>query len=150
MRVFLVLFVLFCLFRSSIFTFQSPQFHLNLYDMLDVHVHNIVVNVTIDPATLWKRRRDIPIFPLNTDGVDVAGRNILVENCWIRNYDDSVCAKTSNGGSMFVSFWGFVALLFVVYLFFDLYPYGSRDRALRICMSAILPLFEELGVALAL
>ena len=31
----------------------------------------------------------------NTDGIDVAGRNIIVRNCTVHNYDDSVCLKPS-------------------------------------------------------
>lgn len=36
---------------------------------------------------------DIPVFPLNTDGIDVAGRNIYIHDCNITNFDDAVCAK---------------------------------------------------------
>ena len=31
-----------------------------------------------------------------TDGIDVGGRNIIVRNCTIHNYDDSVCLKPSH------------------------------------------------------
>ncbi len=36
---------------------------------------------------------DIPIFPLNTDGIDPAGINILIENVTIENFDDAVAVK---------------------------------------------------------
>jgi hypothetical protein len=41
----------------------------------------------------------IPTFPLNTDGIDVAGVNITVQHCRIQNFDDSVCLKPSHMGT---------------------------------------------------
>lgn len=38
-----------------------------------------------------------PTFPLNTDGIDIGGSNVLVENIKIKNYDDSVVTKPSHG-----------------------------------------------------
>jgi hypothetical protein len=43
-----------------------------------------------------------PVFPLNTDGIDIGGSNVLVENIQIRNYDDAVVSKPSNGGNKVV------------------------------------------------
>lgn len=78
---------------AGIHFIDSPQFHMYLIDVENVHVHDVVVNVTENPATL-AARAPVPTFPLNTDGIDIGGRNVLVENCWIKNYDDSVCAKS--------------------------------------------------------
>jgi len=42
------------------------------------------------------------IWALNTDGIDISGRNIVVTNCSVTNFDDSVCAKPiSSGGSSY-------------------------------------------------
>lgn len=41
----------------------------------------------------------IPVFPLNTDGIDIAGRSVVVRNCTVENFDDSVCVKPLNGHS---------------------------------------------------
>jgi polygalacturonase len=73
--------------------------------MLNLRVNNIVVNVTVDPATLARNMGllEIPTFPLNTDGIDIAGKHILVENCWVRNYDDAVCAKVIMCRSLYFS-----------------------------------------------
>ena len=38
-----------------------------------------------------------PTFPLNTDGIDIGGSNVLIENNKIKNYDDSVVPKPSHG-----------------------------------------------------
>ena len=45
----------------------------------------------------------IPTFPLNTDGIDPSGKNILIENVTITNFDDAVAVKPSSGGDMFSS-----------------------------------------------
>ena len=36
-----------------------------------------------------------PTYPLNTDGFNVAGTNIVIENSWIKSYDDAVTIKGS-------------------------------------------------------
>ena len=33
------------------------------------------------------------MFPLNTDGIDVRGKNVLIEKVNITNYDDAVAVK---------------------------------------------------------
>ena len=35
----------------------------------------------------------MPIFPLNTDGIDPAGRNIYIHNISVTNFDDVVAIK---------------------------------------------------------
>jgi polygalacturonase len=44
----------------------------------------------------------VPTFPLNTDGIDVSGNDVLIENCTIQNFDDAVVVKPSDGNS----YWG--------------------------------------------
>ena len=42
------------------------------------------------------------MFPLNTDGIDVRGRNVLIERCNITNYDDAVAIKpVARDGSIY-------------------------------------------------
>jgi polygalacturonase len=38
-----------------------------------------------------------PMFPLNTDGIDPAGSNIIIRNVTITNYDDAVAVKPADG-----------------------------------------------------
>jgi len=40
----------------------------------------------------------IPTFPLNTDGIDPRGANVLIENVYIENFDDAVAVKPANQG----------------------------------------------------
>merc|ERR1712196_460237 len=35
-------------------------------------------------------------FPLNTDGIDIAGTDVVVRNVTIRNFDDAVAVKSSD------------------------------------------------------
>lgn len=41
-----------------------------------------------------------PTMPLNTDGIDPSGSNVLIENVNITNYDDAVAVKPSKGNYM--------------------------------------------------
>jgi len=38
----------------------------------------------------------LPWFPLNTDGIDPAGKNVLIERVNITNFDDAVAVKPMN------------------------------------------------------
>lgn len=35
----------------------------------------------------------VPLFPLNTDGIDPNGKNITITNVYIENFDDAVAVK---------------------------------------------------------
>ena len=74
---------------DGITVFNSPQYHLFLMDQLDLIVRNVIVHVDITPEDSFK----FPIFPLNTDGIDVSGKNIHLNNVSIVNFDDAVAIK---------------------------------------------------------
>lgn len=45
----------------------------------------------------WHTSPPIPmVWALNTDGIDVSGRNFTIHNCSVTNFDDSVVVKPSN------------------------------------------------------
>lgn len=44
---------------------------------------------------------DIPMFPLNTDGIDIAGSDVVVRHCFIENFDDALCPKPLNKKSVY-------------------------------------------------
>jgi len=44
----------------------------------------------------WDFDLNIPTFPLNTDGIDPAGSNIVIRNVKITNFDDAVAVKPAN------------------------------------------------------
>lgn len=93
---------------DNLYVQNSPQFHFKLHDMLNLHMKNVTihVDVTAQRSLLQKggRWRDadndlagLPTFPLNTDGIDPAGANILIENATIQNFDDAVAVKPLSG-----------------------------------------------------
>lgn len=80
---------------------NSPQYHVFLQDNVNATVQHLTVHVDITEQqslleTFGLFEDGIPIFPLNTDGIDIAGRNITVRYCSVENFDDSVCIKPSN------------------------------------------------------
>ncbi|KAJ1447448.1 pectin lyase fold/virulence factor [Pelagophyceae sp. CCMP2097] len=84
---------------SGLALLDSPRF--NVY--LGSYTRTAVVRgVTI--LTDWEaqaalhtqaRMRNLPMFPFNTDGIDLAGSDVLIEDCVISNWDDVIAVKPS-------------------------------------------------------
>jgi polygalacturonase len=73
---------------------NGPKYHFSLMDMLNCTVRdvNIIVDVTDQRDFLsW-----VPTFPLNTDGIDISGRDIYFTNLYIQNFDDAIAVKPSH------------------------------------------------------
>ncbi|KAJ9459062.1 hypothetical protein DIPPA_18674 [Diplonema papillatum] len=78
---------------------NSPKYYVRFDDILG----GLIQDVTIHTDTTAQRsllrahgklsRRGVPLFPLNTDGIDVSGRHVMVRRCNVTNYDDALCAK---------------------------------------------------------
>ena len=80
---------------------NSPQYHLLIIDCLNVTVKNVIIHVDLNyNETIFNL---IPTFPLNTDGIDIAGKDIYFKNLTIENYDDSVAVKPTRGFDSFLS-----------------------------------------------
>ena len=84
--------------------YNSPRYHFYLRNMTNLVVRDIYiwVNVSAQKDLLEQRRAKrasdsspwkIPMFPFNTDGIDPSGRNILIQNITVENYDDVVAVK---------------------------------------------------------
>ena len=73
---------------------NGPRFHLYLYDLLHATIQDLVIHVdyTNDRAFL----HNLPTFPLNTDGVDIAGQDIYFRNLTIQNFDDAIAVKPTH------------------------------------------------------
>jgi polygalacturonase len=92
--------------------YNSPQYHVFFQDVIDSNLYNLTIHVDVenqaqllDSFGLLSTGDDgmpkgIPTFPLNTDGIDISGRNVTVRHCRIKNFDDSVCLKPSNGNDI--------------------------------------------------
>ena len=74
---------------------NSPQFHLVTKHTNNFTVQNVLiwVDVTAQQKLLKSSPWKLPMFPLNTDGIDPSGTNILIQNVTINNYDDAVAVK---------------------------------------------------------
>ena len=97
---------------------NGPRFHVEVRDSRRVRIHRVRVEVDtraqlamapppplgsallrgMDADSQLRAKMGLPMFPFNTDGIDVGGQDIHVSDCFIRNYDDSVCIKATNGG----------------------------------------------------
>ena len=80
---------------------NSPCFHISTHDLDQGYFHDFEIEVDIMSQShlgnLLGEERSlglrIPTFPLNTDGIDPAGTNILIERVNITNFDDAVAVK---------------------------------------------------------
>lgn len=50
----------------------------------------------IGPQPAYHLGINLPTFPLNTDGIDPWGSNVLIENVKVRNFDDAIAVKPCN------------------------------------------------------
>ena len=58
-------------------------------------VQNIVIHVDDNDKALHEI---VPTFPLNTDGIDISGRDVYFRNLTIQNFDDAVAVKPTHRG----------------------------------------------------
>ena len=79
---------------------NSPSFHFQTSQVLDSTFYNIDIKVnTTAQLDILKRNYltgIIPLFPLNTDGIDLSGKNIHIYNITCQNYDDVVVPKPTH------------------------------------------------------
>jgi len=77
---------------------DSPMFHVKMDDVLTVRVRfvSIVVDTAAQKSMLHRLEHffgDLPTFPLNTDGFDPAGSDIIIQDINVENFDDAVAVK---------------------------------------------------------
>ena len=93
---------------------NSPYYHIDIRDCENIYIHDLEIFVdywgdlefkhilggtqemdlianTLDLFELPSLH--LPTFPLNTDGLELAGKNILVERVEITCFDDAVAIK---------------------------------------------------------
>jgi polygalacturonase len=98
---------------SGIRYVNSPRFHLYVHDVDQVVFEDFEIDVDVfgqmklanffgfnlGPALDSLASAAFPMFPLNTDGIDPAGSNIMIRRVNITNYDDGIAIKPMHGGS---------------------------------------------------
>jgi hypothetical protein len=96
---------------------NSPMYHVYMGDVLDVWLERIAIWVDVEAQQELLGRfgrlttgtegsgvaAGIPVFPLNTDGIDVAGRNVTIRDSSVECFDDAFCAKPLNAHSGIVA-----------------------------------------------
>jgi polygalacturonase len=79
---------------------NSPCFHINAGQTIDAKIYNLDIKVnTTAQLDIIKRNYlngIVPMFPLNTDGIDPSGRNFHIFNITCQNYDDVVVPKPAH------------------------------------------------------
>lgn len=79
---------------------NSPSFHIKADQTSNATFYNLDIKVnTTAQLDILKRRfltGIIPMFPLNTDGIDPNGRNFHIYNITCQNYDDVVVPKPAH------------------------------------------------------
>lgn len=82
---------------------NSPCYHLKIDQTIDAVIYNLDIKVnTTAQLDILKRYYligSVPMFPLNTDGIDPNGRNFHIYNITCQNYDDVVVPKPSHKNS---------------------------------------------------
>lgn len=83
---------------------NSPSFHIKIDDSDSIYIHDMEVYVSLWGHLALDRllgtssdfSLPVPTFPLNTDGIDPSGTNILIERVKITNFDDAVAIKPAD------------------------------------------------------
>ena len=82
---------------------NSPYYHMLLLDVNDFLIENLEIRVNVvEQKKLamqygeFDLKLGIPTFPLNTDGIDPSGSNIVIRNVNITSYDDSIAVKPAD------------------------------------------------------
>lgn len=94
---------------------NSPYYFLHITDVDGLYVHDFEIMTEMKgQLELGKllaggsgysglNGMTLPTYPLNTDGVDPAGKNILIERLNITNHDDAVAVKPMNKKGKFAT-----------------------------------------------
>lgn len=84
---------------------NSPMYHMFLMDIDNFYIADFEIMVDVyEQKKLAQQfgkfdyKLNIPTFPLNTDGIDPSGTNIVIRNVTITNFDDAVAVKPANRG----------------------------------------------------
>ena len=80
---------------DGITVLNAAQYNINIENALNATVQNVAifVNITYNSSTA-------DTFPLNTDGIDISGKDIYFRNLTIVNFDDAVAVKPTRSGGL--------------------------------------------------
>ena len=75
---------------------SSPRYSINLNDCAGVVIHDITIFIDSSIERIF--HRSSVMYPLNTDGIDIAAIDVTIYNVNITNYDDAIAAKPCHKG----------------------------------------------------
>ena len=73
------------IYISGLILLNGPRFHIYGENILRLDIQYI---------TIWVEPNEM--FPFNTDGIDISGKDIYIHDCMISNYDDAICIKPAD------------------------------------------------------
>lgn len=76
----------------DLYLYSSPKYSINFVDCADIVVHDVTIfiNATVERGF---DKHDSAVYPLNTDGIDLAAYNATIYNNHITNFDDGIVVK---------------------------------------------------------
>ncbi|KAJ8599438.1 hypothetical protein CTAYLR_008002 [Chrysophaeum taylorii] len=81
---------------SGLVLLDAPRFNIYLGEFTrTARISRVTILVDWRAQLSMTTQTSLPMFPFNTDGIDVAGRDILVEDCVVSNWDDTIAVKPS-------------------------------------------------------
>jgi polygalacturonase len=81
---------------ENLFFKNSPYWTTYFDDVEELEIRHCVIDARIDNAT---NHNIVDISAFNTDGFDVAGKNIWIHDCTIWNDDDCIAVKDQSSSS---------------------------------------------------
>lgn len=85
---------------------NSPMFHIFFSNCANFIIDNLDIRVNTEMQKELHMKygnllpNGIPLFPLNTDGIDPNGKNITITNTYIENFDDAVAVKPGHSSDL--------------------------------------------------
>lgn len=86
---------------ENITLLNSPRFNIYADNVLRFMVRYMKIWVNVKQKKIVEKSQNPKLmFPFNTDGVDVKGKDIHIYNLSISNFDDSIAVKPSKGNGI--------------------------------------------------
>ena len=84
---------------SKLYLSNSPHSHISLKHVTNVVIHDISIWVDwrSQQRFLYGNILNLPMFPFNTDGIDISGKNVSIQHIFVENADDVVAVKAISG-----------------------------------------------------
>lgn len=72
---------------------QDAEIYVDVWGQLSLHQ---LFGTDFEPIDYGQYTLEVPIFPLNTDGIDIWAQNVHISRVKVTNFDDAIVPKPSN------------------------------------------------------